>query len=353
MGGQGFDTFLEMSPHPSLLPAIAGCMNHPNLLMIPSLVKGEGGIGPILAGLGALYVAGYPVDWTRLHPSGGRVVPLPAYPWQRRRCWIDDPAPPAEGRAPAPPARDGIATDWFLVPRPVPVPRLRVICFPYAGANPASFHGWAARLGSDVEMQVVQLPGRGARCGERPITRMETLIDALVKASRAHRAVPYVLYGHSMGALVAFELVRRLRRDSKVLPTQLLVSGCRGPALPIMSLPPHDLPEKAFIARVGELGGIPAAVLQERELMALLLPSLRADFELLETWNYTPEPPLDMPITAFGGVDDRAIRSVELEAWRPQTRGPFELRLFPGDHFSVLSPGSGLVDAIATRLAGG
>jgi medium-chain acyl-[acyl-carrier-protein] hydrolase len=135
-----------------------------------------------------------------------------------------------------------------------------------------------------------------------------------------------------MGGLVSFELARLLRRENATQPRALFVSGRRPPQLPIETST-YNLPEDKFIEELRRIGGTPEEVLQHPELLTLLLPTLRSDFELCQTYSYTDEPPFNFPITAFGGLSDQFIPREELDRWREQTTGPFQLRMFPGDHF--------------------
>jgi medium-chain acyl-[acyl-carrier-protein] hydrolase len=224
-------------------------------------------------------------------------------------------------------------SSWFYVPRPVENPRLRLFCFPFAGGTAQLFREWPKGFPSDIEICAVQLPGRGARFHESNVRRMEPLLDLLTEAFKQHIERPFAFFGHSLGALVAFELTRRLRREHLALPQQLFLSGRRGPQLPHKEIL-HTLPDASFIATLNaRYGGIPDVVLREPELLAIFLPALRADFEVFETWPYTPDLPLEMPITVLGGLSDAVTPRAELELWKEQTVGSFSSHLFAGGHF--------------------
>jgi len=162
--------------------------------------------------------------------------------------------------------------------------------------------------------------------------------------------LPYVFFGHSLGALIGFELACQLRRQNSTDPVHLFVSGRRAPQIPDPNPPIHQLPEAEFIDELRRFDGTPEEVLKHPELMEIFLPVLRADFALLETYEYTSEKPLDCPITAFGGLQDRKATREELAAWRDQTHGDFRLQLFPGDHFFLHSVQPILLQAIAQDL---
>jgi medium-chain acyl-[acyl-carrier-protein] hydrolase len=153
-----------------------------------------------------------------------------------------------------------------------------------------------------------------------------------------------------MGALVSFELTRLLRQQNEISPVHLFVSGRRAPQIPDPKPPIHALPELEFIEELRRLNGTPEAVLENAELMQLLLPILRADFTVLETYVYTHQPPLDCPITVFGGLQDQEANPDELEAWREQTSASFSLQMFPGDHFFINSDRLLLMEVLSKKL---
>lgn len=212
---------------------------------------------------------------------------------------------------------------------------LRLFCLPYAGGGAAVFRGWRGRLGPGLEAWPVELPGRGARLKEQPQTRLRALACDLAGALDLPPGQPYAFLGYSLGALLAFEAIRELRRRGQRLPARLFVAARRSPRLRDPGEPIHLLPDADFVREIQARypGGIPEPVLREAEVMALLLPSLRADFEMLETYQYAEEEPLDCPVTAFRGHDDARVPLESLEAWSQETRGDFMIREFPGGHF--------------------
>lgn len=220
--------------------------------------------------------------------------------------------------------------------------RVRVFCFPHAGGGAAAFAGWT--LGDGVKVCPVRLPGREARLAEAPFERMAPLIEALGEAFRPYLGGPFVFFGHSMGAVVAFELARWLRRGRLAQPLALLVSGARAPQFRRNHVPPPDPDDETFLVEVRRLQGIPPEVLETPDLMRVILPALRADAALYRRYIYTEEAPLSMPIRAYGGDADPNIRRDHLEAWAEQTSSSYALRVLEGGHFFLHSSRAGMLE---------
>lgn len=240
---------------------------------------------------------------------------------------------------------------WITSPSPNPRASLRLFCLPYAGGSASIFRAWQAALPPTIELCPVQLPGRENRFADPPFTRLEPLVQALAQAIVPYLNKPFAFFGHSMGSLVSFELTRLLRQKTGLQPVHLFVSSHRAPHLPDPHDPLHELPDAAFWEQVIKLNGTPEEVLHETELMNLLLPLLRADMAVCETYAYAPDKPLDCRISAFGGRQDKYINQEDLAAWQQQTSNTFTLRMFPGDHFFLLGGYAQILQAITTDLA--
>jgi len=229
-----------------------------------------------------------------------------------------------------------VSSAWVkLNPNPHARRRVRLFCFPYAGGGSSAYLPWVNEIAPEIEICPVQLPGREGRMRERPFTHMEPLIETLAEVLQPYLDVPFAFYGHSLGALISFELARQLRRQHGPTPTQLLVSGCHAPQLPLSDEPVHQLPDEEFVQALRRFNGTPDAVLQDADLMRLLLPLLRADFAIYETYTYTPEEPLSCPIAAYGGLHDFRASRESVEAWKQQTEHKFVFRMYAGDHFFI------------------
>lgn len=234
-----------------------------------------------------------------------------------------------------------------------------MFCFAHAGGGASVYRLWHAGLPSSVEVCAVQLPGREGRFGEAPVRNIEVLVGLLAEGLAAHFVRPFVFFGHSMGAVVASELARVLTARGEPVPEQLIVSARRPSHVPDMQAPMHLLDDEAFISEIERrYGGIPEEVRAEPDMMAVLLPSLRADIEALENFQPSLRAPLSMPITVFGGEQDRLVPRAHLEAWRSETAAAFRVRSFAGGHFylqesqpEVLREVSLIAGEIVGRLA--
>lgn len=226
------------------------------------------------------------------------------------------------------------STPWLqLKPRRTRA-RMRLFCFPYAGGGASVFRSLVEQSPTDIEVCPVQLPGREGRFTETPFATLDPLMAVLYQELLPYLEEPYAFFGHSMGALLSFELVRLIVQRKQVpVPAHLFVSGHRAPHLSDTKPPLHQLPEPQLIEELRKLNGTPEGVLNQPELLQLLLPLLRADFALCETYTYRPGLLLPCPISALGGLQDEGVPRESLLAWREHTEGSFRAHFFPGDHF--------------------
>ncbi|QMU70037.1 thioesterase II family protein [Streptacidiphilus sp. P02-A3a] len=210
-----------------------------------------------------------------------------------------------------------------------------LVCLPYAGGGPQTYQDWEGLLPTATSVLAVTPPGRGRRFGETPCRDVPSMVLPLTGELAVTLDGPYTLFGHSLGATTAFELCREIRRRGLRGPTALVVSGRQAPDLPWTEAPISGLPDAEFADALRELGGTPEAVLQQPELMRILLPSLRADFAIVEAYRYQDEAPLDIPILALAGTDDRRAPVRRMSGWARQTNASFTLRTVRGGHFFV------------------
>ncbi|MEU8343965.1 alpha/beta fold hydrolase [Spirillospora sp. NPDC048832] len=224
------------------------------------------------------------------------------------------------------------AARWTVRWNRVPAPRLRLFCLPHAGGGASVYRPWAPFLPPDVELVAVRLPGRESRFREPPLTRAGDVVTGLVGAVAPLLDRPHAWFGHSMGALLAFEVCRELRRRGLGEPARLLVSGRAAPDVPAGRPPVHDAPLPDLLARLRDLGGTPAEFL-DPAVIAPLVPSIRADFSVVETYRHRPGPPLECPVSVFGGDADAETTAGDLRAWRRHTSAGCVVRTYGGGHF--------------------
>ncbi|MEL6815243.1 MAG: alpha/beta fold hydrolase [Cyanobacteria bacterium J06598_3] len=231
-------------------------------------------------------------------------------------------------------------TDWLVWPQRQVQPKLRLFCFAYAGGSAWIFRPWVKHLPASIEVCAIELPGRGKRLIEPPLSDLSLLIQSLGPQLLPHLNLPFVFFGHSMGALIAFELCQWLRRTCNITPAHFWASAASAPHLPAGSKSQtasplmHTLPDADFICKLKDYKGTPSSVLNNSELMGIILPTLRADFTLLETYRYQSKGPLPMPITGLWGEQDTVVTKAEVAAW--QVLSPqFRLEAIAGDHFFI------------------
>lgn len=477
--------FLEISPHPVLAMNIFQCLRHRHQegSVLTTLRRKQAERVAMLFALGTLYTQGYPIDWSRLYPSGGNCISLPYYPWQRERYWFEDThsnqqeypngtsnlAEESDREASKEHSADHLKTsepavewnltgDRLLATKPEerkqlletnlrqlfasvlgysalkvdlqqplfslgldslmavelknkieanlgviiplenflgfsvvqcatqvlllieekalekspaaldsdlvsqkanlwirrlkvnPKVRFRLFCFPYAGAGASIFRTWLEDLPPEIEVCPIQMPGREDRLRETTFTRLSPLIKTLTPLLRPYLDKPFAFFGHSLGALLSFELIREFRRQNFPSPVHLFVSASRAPHIPDLDFPIHRLPEEKLTEYLRRLNGTPPEVLQNPELLKLFLPTLRSDLAILETYFYATQDKLNCPISAFGGLEDSQVSQEQLGAWCDQTHSDFKLQMFPGGHFFLHNNRQLLLQAIAQEI---
>jgi medium-chain acyl-[acyl-carrier-protein] hydrolase len=252
---------------------------------------------------------------------------------------------------PSGPAVAGRGSKWLVCPKPNPSAAVQLVCFASAGHGPSMFRSWAPLLPPSIELSIAQLAGRESRWSEPPATSIAEVVTPLVEAMQSALNRPFALLGHSLGGLLAFETTCALRAVGRT-PEHLFVSAHRAPQLPnrYPRISAHD--DAEFLINVNARhGGVPPEVAANRELMALMLPGLKADYRMFEDYGYVERGALECPITALGGTDDRYIDQSELEHWRVQTTAAFNLRIFPGGHFFVNDLRPQVVASVVEALA--
>lgn len=241
-------------------------------------------------------------------------------------------------------------TPWIFPHPDIEQPECRLFCFPYAGGGASVFRQWQQHMPPGVQVCAVQLPGRESRMAEVPCTDLESLVEQLYDALASLLETPFALFGHSLGAKIAFALAICAQKRQRPV-RHLFVAGSRAPHLQ-EPRPLHHLPDAELIAALRRYAATPEALLANRELMSLYMPLLRADFTLDETYVYRDDEPLLCPLTVFGGEDDPETGSEDLDAWQQHCKSTFCCHMFPGGHFFIRSAQKQLLSRLIRELAG-
>ncbi|MCW8931893.1 MAG: alpha/beta fold hydrolase [Gammaproteobacteria bacterium] len=227
---------------------------------------------------------------------------------------------------------------WLCFPKPNPEARLRLFCFPYAGGGAHIFFPWQSKLSPWIEVCAIQLPGRGTRYADKPYTHHKQIVTEVLDSMSDYMDKPYAVFGHSMGALLAYELVQEIQNRGLQQASHLFVSGRRAMHIASDAKPIYDLSEEKLISKLRQLNGTPAEVLDNKDLMSLILPVIRADFQLCDTYSHDDDyNKLAINITAFEGDNDHKAQGSHVSAWQELTNGHFESKKLAGDHFFIHS----------------
>jgi medium-chain acyl-[acyl-carrier-protein] hydrolase len=231
-------------------------------------------------------------------------------------------------------------------------PRARLFCIPHAGGGASAYRLWSRDLPADIEVLAVQLPGRETRLREAPLRRIEAIVEELVPALLPHLDVPFAIFGHSMGAVLAAATAAALGASARPLPMHLFLSARRAAHMPDRFPALSRLPDSEFVAELNRrYGGISPDVLGQPEILEIFLPTVRADIAALEAYQTVAPVRIPCPLTILGGSDDSHVSRAELEAWGDGATRHREFFMFPGDHFYVVEERAAVVAHIATTLA--
>lgn len=244
----------------------------------------------------------------------------------------------------------GMQASAIVCPKPNSRARLRLFCFPYAGVGASVFCSLWKDLSEDIEVCSVQYPGRESRRHEPLASRMEELLESIAPSVREHNGMQFAFFGHSLGALVCFELAQFLRRAGERMPVHLLVSGRTAPQIADQFSCGLDSSDAEILENLQRFDGTPAQVMQDPALMRFFLPVIRADLNVISTYEYRVESPLDCSISAFGGLEDHTTNRERIEAWRYQTSSSFKCIMLPGKHFFIHSARTSFVEALEVAL---
>lgn len=223
-----------------------------------------------------------------------------------------------------------VSVNWLPYTRQVHKPKARLFCFAHSGGVASIFRNWQSYFPDDIEVYPVQLPGRENRFNEPFITSLANLSEELKHVVEPFLETPLILFGHSLGAVIAYELAKKLQGSCKKM--QLFVSSCSAPHCLLHESPLHQLSDNEFIQSLKSYGGMPKQLLENEEALKILLPRLKADFTLFETYKCTASL-LDIPLVALGGKKDDLVSEKNLNAWESYTNSSFNIHFFSGGHF--------------------
>jgi surfactin synthase thioesterase subunit len=240
---------------------------------------------------------------------------------------------------------------WIAYRKANPQARLRIFCFPHAGGGASIFRGWQPDLPGAIDVCPVQIPGRETRVREPAYSRIEPMVEALCQNLKQYFDLPYALFGYSMGALIAFELAHAVQKRGLPGPCHLLVAAYRGPRLAYREPSIEGMGNEEFIRELTRSGGLSPQVLQDREFLELLLPTLRADYAVCEKYTCSAKAMLRCPMGVFGGAGDAKVPEQDLRAWCAETSASCNVKLFEGGHFFIHSHREALLQTIADELS--
>jgi medium-chain acyl-[acyl-carrier-protein] hydrolase len=227
--------------------------------------------------------------------------------------------------------------NWFIKFKQKNNPSVRLFCFHYGGGSASTFSPWAQDIAEGAELIAIQLPGREGRYNEPLLYTVSEIVEQLCINFNEYLGLPCIFFGHSLGALIAFELICALRKNGMIQPKHFITSGTKAPHLPFNKQHIHDLPDSNFIDELRKFNGIPNAIIEDKELISIFLPIIRADFHIFETYKYFSGEPLSLPITALGGLNDDTFDHKDLLKWKEMTTCSFKYYFLQGNHFFIKS----------------
>lgn len=239
---------------------------------------------------------------------------------------------------------------WVTCPQPNPQAKIRLFCLPYAGGSAIIFRTWPNHLPPTIEVCPIEIPGRGRQIKLPPYRKIEPLVEEIGKNIIPFLDKPFAIFGHSMGGLVSFELIRFLRSNYNLSPLHLFISARNAPQVTPIKKPIYNLPDDEFWQEICDFNGTPDEVIDNSDIIEFFLPILRADFTILDTYVYQEQPAFDFPISVFGGLQDKVYTDYELAAWQEQTTAAFSLHKLEGNHFFIREHEKVLLQYISKKL---
>lgn len=228
--------------------------------------------------------------------------------------------------------------------------KIRLFCFCYAGGNSSIFLSWQEKINPAIEICAIQLPGRGKRFLDPLINSIPELIAELAPVVSENSDLPFSFFGHSLGGLIAYELCHYLVERKLKQPSQLFVSGCDAPRYRSKDKNIHTLPHEEFVASLKKYNGTPSEIFSYPELLNTLLPTIRSDFFMAETYSYTSRNRLLLPINVFAGLQDDYDSPEQVTGWKEETSNACDIQWFKGDHFFINTATDQVIEQINRKL---
>lgn len=225
--------------------------------------------------------------------------------------------------------------NWYLKYENKPHAPIRLFCFHHSGGGASVYHPWLKLLSPNIEMIAIQLPGRESRFTEPLTNNLNEIVEKLTEHFNFYKGKPYIIFGHSLGGLLAYEFTKSIQRHYSLLPNQLIISATKAPHLPFRMKHLSKLDSKALKEELKVYNGIDEHLLSNDELLELFLPIIKSDFSISETYNYTHSNPLSCDILAISGTEDKTVNENEVQAWSKHTEGKFEHTSIAGGHFFI------------------
>ncbi|EMY6536364.1 thioesterase [Salmonella enterica] len=227
---------------------------------------------------------------------------------------------------------------------------IQLFCFPYAGASASIFKSWQSFLPSHIEVVGIQYPGHGSRISEKPYSSSNDIVNEMLNNIFNFQKKPFALFGHSMGAMIAFDLAKRIVTSLKQKPIHLFISGLAPPQLRKINNFNKTRTNNELINLMEQLGGTHSEILSNKELMGLILPALRSDFQIADNWFVEDVFDLSIPLTILGGDADNEVPEESLTYWSAYTTKKTTIKIYSGDHFFINTNKYQILNDISTQL---
>lgn len=240
--------------------------------------------------------------------------------------------------------------NWVSIPRPNPFAEIRLFLFPYAGGSSQIYRQWSKIAPDSLEICLIELPGHGRRFKEKCHLCLETLSEDLLESILPYLNKSFAFFGHSMGALIGYELAKKLLIHYNISPAHLFISAHRSPDCLIEEAPLYDLPEDILIQKLTELEGMPREIIENRELLEIILPVIRSDFRICETYIPQNHMPVNCPLTVICGINDNYASFPHMQNWYKYTTDTFEIIKVEGNHFYILENEQKIIRLITSAL---